>query len=425
LVTGETCAANLLSAPEGPDPFRVGDEWRYSSRDKYVMAELGIKLRFYPNKEQEILLENTFGCARWVYNQARALREEAYKNNKQRISFKMTSELLPSWKKSNPWLREVSAVPLQQALRQLDRGYQNFFAKRAKYPRFRSKEDNQSVVFMKNAFMFEDGQITLAKMITPLKIIWSRQLPSSPTSITISRDRAGRWFAAFRCEHEPEKLEGGGRIGIDLGLNHLITLDDGTKIENPRHLRKREHRLRKAQRALSRKRKGSKNRAKARLRVAREHARVSDARRDHLHKLTTRLIRENQTICVENLNIKGLVRTRLAKSISDASWGEIIRQLTYKAAWYGRELVKIDRFFPSTKACSSCGVVHGSKPLSVREWTCDDCGAEHDRDVNAAMNILAAGTAVIARGGAIRPAGRQVRMAAPLKQEAPITLVSG
>jgi putative transposase len=196
------------------------------------MAELGSKLRFYPNKEQERLLENTFGCARWVYNQARALREEAYKINKQRISFKMTSEYLTSWKRSNPWLREVSAVPLQQALRQLERGYQNFFAKRAKYPRFRSKDDNQSVVFMKNAFMFEDGQITLAKMISPLKIIWSRSLPSSPTSVTISRDRAGRWFAAFRCEHEPEKLTGGGRIGIDLGLNHLITLDDGTKIES-------------------------------------------------------------------------------------------------------------------------------------------------------------------------------------------------
>ncbi|MCB4803706.1 putative transposase [Methylobacterium brachiatum] len=317
-------------------------------------------------------------------------------------------------------------MPVQQALRHLEAGYARFFQRLGRKPRFKSRRDRQSATFMKTAFRWREGQLTLALMKQPLAIRWSRALPSAPSSVTISRDAAGRWHVAFRVEVEPEPAPEPLRpaIGIDLGLMTLAVTSDGESVANPRWLRQRQHRLRRAQRALARKRKGSNNREKARRAVARLHARVADARRDHHHKLSTQWIRENQAIHVETLSVRGLARTRLARSLHDAAWGLLLAMLRYKAAWYGRDLVAIDRFFPSTRACSCCGGVGPKRALHVRTWTCDACGVTHDRDVNASQNILAAGHAVRAGSDPRRwpvegmlDAPGLTRSATPVRQE--------
>src|SRR5690606_20464248 len=314
------------------------------------------------------------------------------------------------------WLGEVSAVVLQQALADLNTAYRNFFASlsgkrkgpKAAPPRFRSRKDNrQAIRFTRNARfqVTAGGKLRLPK-IGDVKVRWSRRLPSEPSSVTVIKDAAGRYFASFVVEAAGEPLpQTAAEIGIDLGLTHFAVLSDGRKIGNRRGLRRAERRLRKAQQALSRKAKGSNNRAKAVVKVARAHARVADARRDFAHQLSTRIVRENQAVMVEDLAVKGLARTRLAKSVHDAGWGQFTQMLTYKAARHGRTLVKVDRWFPSSKLCSACGAVAVSMPLNVRSWACP-CGAVHDRDVNAAKNILAAGRAerLNACGGTVRPA---------------------
>src|SRR5690606_3974514 len=251
---------------------------------------------------------------------------------------------------------------------------------RAKYPRHKSrKRSRASAEYTRSAFKWRDGQLTLAKMAQPLDIRWSRPLPEGvePTTVTVSRDAAGRWFVSLLCEDTITPAPATtNAVGIDAGITSLVTLSTGEKITNPRHERRDRARLAKAQRELSRKAKGSANRDKARRKVARVHARITDRRRDHLHKLTTRIVRENQTIVIEDLNVSGMVRNhRLARSISDAAWSEMRSMLEYKAEWYGRELIAIDRWFPSSKACSSCGRLCESMPLNVRTWTCEGCGA--------------------------------------------------
>jgi putative transposase len=365
-----------------------------------MISDVAFRFRFYPTAAQVDFLNRTFGCARVVYNRARAMREEAW-SRKEKIGFLQTNAMLTKLKKDEAfsWLNEVSSVPLQQALRHLDAAYTAFYRKRARYPRFRSKIGPQSAEFTRSGFKYRDGDLTLAKMDAPLDVRWSRELPSEPSTVTVTREADGRWFVSLRILRYTEELTGGGEIGIDLGLTHLATLSTGQKIDNPRHLSKRQKRLAHAQRTLSRKKKGSNNHRKAAIKVAALHSAVRDVRQDHLHKLTTRLIRENQTICLETLSVKGMLRAKLhSRSVADAGWSELVRQLLYKGVWYGRKVIQIDRWHPSTKTCSACGTTGHQLTLSDRVWTCDDCGTVHDRDVNAARNILAEGLSVIACG---------------------------
>ncbi|MGW7293718.1 RNA-guided endonuclease InsQ/TnpB family protein [Streptomyces xiamenensis] len=357
------------------------------------------KYRFYPTVAQAAELSRTFGCVRKVYNMALAARTEAWARG-ERVNYSQTSAMLTVWKKTEAlaFLNEVSSVPLQQALRHLQAGFANFFGKRAKYPRFKSrKRSRRSAEYTTSGFRFRDGRLTLAKMSGPLDVVWSRPLPegAAPSTVTVSQDAAGRWFVSMLCEDASVRSlpATDAVVGVDVGLDHLLTLSTGEKIANPRHERRDRARLARAQRALSRKARGDgANRCKARRKVARVHARIADRRRDHLHKLSTRLVRENQAIVIEDLTVRNMVKNHtLARAISDASWSEFRSLLEYKAAWYGRDVIAVDRFFPSSKLCSACGSLARAMPLHVREWTCAGCGASHDRDVNAARNLKAAG----------------------------------
>ena len=367
------------------------------------------KYRFYPTNEQAAELSRTFGCVRLVYNKALEERTAAWYGEQRRISYVQSSAALTQWKKTEElaFLTEVSSVPLQQALRHLQTAFGSFFAKRAMYPRFKSKKKSRaSAEYTRSGFTFRDSRLTLAKMSAPLDIRWSRPLPegAEPTTVTVSKDSADRWFVSLLCEDTITPAPATtAAVGIDAGITCLATLSTGEKITNPRHERKDRERLAKAQRELSGKAKGSKNRERARRKVARIHARIADRRRDFLHKLTTRLVRENQTVVIEDLSVRTMVKNHtLARAISDAAWTEMRTMLEYKCLWYGRELVVIDRWFPSSKLCSACATVREKMPLNVRTWRCE-CGAAHDRDVNAARNILAAGLAVSACGGGVRP----------------------
>jgi putative transposase len=375
------------------------------------MVKRAYKYRFYPTPEQAEELARTFGCVRLVYNKALQERTRAYTLEARRVSYVETSAMLTAWKRIDElsFLNEVSSVPLQQALRHLQAGFANFFAKRAGYPTFKSRKKSRvSAEYTRSGFRWRDGRLTLAKMRAPLEIVWSRPLPegAEPSTVTVSRDAAGRWFVSILVEEEIRPLDAAGdTVGVDAGITALVTLSTGEKVTNPRHERADRKCLARAQRALARKAKGSSNRAKARVRVVRVYARIADRRRDHLHKLTTRLVRENQTVVIEDLTVRAMVKNRsLARAISDASWRDLRSMLEYKAARYGRELLVVDRWFPSSKLCSVCGVRRESMPLGVRTWECA-CEAVHDRDVNAARNILAAGLAERrnACGAGVRP----------------------
>ncbi|MFI0967854.1 RNA-guided endonuclease InsQ/TnpB family protein [Streptomyces sp. NPDC021080] len=384
--------------------------------------QLRYSFRLYPDAGQRTALARAFGCARVVFNDAVHAREDARRAGQPfpkagELSTRLITEAKRTVERS--WLGEVSAVVLQQSLRDAEAAYRNFFASlkgswkgpRMGAPRFKSRKDTrQSIRFTANARwnITDGGRLNLPK-IGEVKVKWSRTLPAVPTSVTVIKDSTGRYFASFVIDTDP--AEDAARmpdtdrtIGIDLGLASFAILSDGTKIDSPRFLRRAEKKLKKTQRELSRKQKGSKNRAKARLKVARAHVKAADARREFHHQLSTKLIYENQGIAVEDLWVKGLARTRLAKSVHDAGWAQFIGMLEYKAARYGRTLVKIGRFEPTSQVCSTCGVKDGPKPLNVREWTCTACGTVHDRDHNAALNIKqAAGLAVSACGAPVRP----------------------
>lgn len=363
------------------------------------------RYRFYPTTEQAELLSRTFGCVRLVWNKALAERSRAWTQEQRRVSYVDTAKMLTAWKQDPEltFLRGVSNVPLQQALRHLQTAFVNFWGKRARHPRFKSKHrSGASAMFMGNAFSFRGGKLTLAKMDRPLDIVWSRPLPdgAEPSSVTVTRNARGQYHVAILVETTVEQhAPTGSSVGVDAGVTSLVTLSTGEKVTNPRHEKRDRKQLARAQRSLSRKQKGSANRAKAKLRVAKIHGRIADRRRDHLHKLTTRLIREHDTICIEDLTVRNMLHNHnLARAISDASWSELRSMLEYKADWYGRRMVAIDRFYPSSKTCSACGAIVERLPLDVREWTCR-CGATHDRDVNAAKVIKAAGLAVSTSGG--------------------------
>jgi putative transposase len=386
--------------------------------------EKAYRYRFYPTTEQESLLRRTMGCVRLVYNKALAARTEGWYERQERIDYVQTSDLLTGWKKEEEFdfLNEVSCVPLQQGLRHLQKAFTNFFAGRAKYPNFKKKHNGGSAEFTKSAFRWKDGQVFLAKCSLPLPIRWSRQIPEgcTPSTITVKLTPSGRWYVSLLVDdHSIKPLPKiDKQIGLDLGVTSLIATSDGDKIANPKHFKRLRKKLRRFQKALSRKQKGSNNRYKARLKVAKVHEQITDARKDFLHKLTTQLVRENQTIVVEDLAIKNMVKNhKLANAISDASWGELTRQLTYKCQWYGRELVKIDRYFPSSKRCGNCGHIADKMPLNIREWECPECGAKHDRDLNASKNILAAGLAVSVCGATVRPEQSKSVKAGAMKQK--------
>ncbi|MEU7999143.1 RNA-guided endonuclease TnpB family protein [Micromonospora sp. NPDC049060] len=374
------------------------------------MVKRAYKYRFYPTEQQADLLNRTFGCVRYVYNRALAERARAWFQDQERVTFAGTCRMLTIWKRDPAlsWLSEVSNVALQQALQHLQRAYLNFWSKRSRYPTFKSKRKSRaSATFTTSGFSYRDGRVRLAKCAEPLNIVWSRQLPdgATPSTVTVSRDSANRWHISMLVEATIEKLASSpNRVGVDAGITSLVTLSTGEKVTNPKHEKRDRERLAKAQRNLARKEKGSANRAKVRLRVARIHARIADRRADALHKLSTRIIRENQTAVIEDLSVRNMVRNHsLARAISDAAWSQLRSMLEYKAGWYGRTVIAVDRFYPSSKTCSTCGRVNPSLSLNIRRWTCP-CGAAHDRDVNAAINILAAGLAVSVSRDGVRPA---------------------
>lgn len=382
-----------------------------------VRVQLRYNYRLYPTPGQRQSLARAFGCARVVFNDGLHARKEAHEAGLPYITDRALSARLTAAKATQErgWLTEVSAVVLQQALADLNAAYRNFFESLAaarkgpkmEPPRFRSRKDRrQALRFTANARwkITPGGKLRLPK-VGDVRVKWSRALPSAPSSVTVIADSAGRYFASFVVQTEPAALPRTGPMtGIDLGLTHFAILSDGRKISSPQFLRRAEKRLRQAQRSLSRKEKGSSNRDKARLKVACAHARVTDSRREFHHQLSTRLVRDNQAIAVEDLAVNGFARTRLAKSVHDAGWSAFTAMLEYKARMYGREFIRISRFEPTSQVCSACGVKDGPKPLSVREWTCGGCGAVHDRDVNAARNIAkAAGLAVTACGAQVRP----------------------
>jgi len=367
------------------------------------------KYRFYPTAEQEVMLARTFGCARFVYNHMLQVRSEAWKNRQERIGYAQTSAQLTALKKDpeHDWLNEVSSVPVQQALRHLETAFKNFFAKRAGHPVYKSKRGRQAAEYTTSGFRWDGKMLKLAKMSAPLNIRWSRAIPKAAkiTTVTVSKDPAGRYFVSLLCDDAvAAKSPVNGQVGIDLGLTFLNTLSTGEKIEGVKAFWKHKAHLAKLQRQLRKKQKGSKRKEKLRVRIARLHARIADIRRDFLHKLSTRLIHENQVIAVESLSVKALQKEPwIARLLADAAWYEFFRQLEYKAKWYGRTLIRIDRDVPSSRMCSVCGHVLDELPLSVRAWTCPGCSAHHDRDINAARNILAAGLAASARGEAVSP----------------------
>jgi putative transposase len=352
-----------------------------------------------------------------VFNDALAAREAAHQAGEPYPTDAQLSARLTASKATagRAWLTEVSAVVLQNALADLNTAYRNFFAyvtgkrtgPKVGKPRFRSRKDHrQTIRFTANARfrVLANGKLRLPK-IGDVPVRWSRPLPSQPSSVTVIKDCAGRYFASFVLETEPGALpEAEPRLGIDLGLKHFAVLSDGRKITAPRFLRGADKRLKRRQRELSHKQKGSRNRDKARVKVARAHMRVADARRDFHHQLSTALIRDNQAVAVEDLAVNALGRTRLAKSVHDAGWSAFVAMLEYKARLYGRAFHRVGRFEPTSQICCLCGVKDGPKPLHVRTWRCRSCGAWLDRDINAAVNIArAAGLAVTACGAQVRP----------------------
>ena len=359
---------------------------------------MGYKYRIYPDKEQENLISRTLGSCRFVFNHFLAVCRDQWKANHHSVTYIQTASMLTDLKRREEtcWLKEVDSMALQESLRNLDTAYQNFFAKRAKYPRFKSKHCHSQSYRTRNqsnGIRFVDGKLKLPK-IGLVKIKQHRTFDGRILNATVSRTASGKYFVSLCVEQDIKNLlhaNAGGRVGIDVGLKEFYSDSNGNTVANPRVLRKLTGKLIREQRRLSRKMPRSNNRNKQRVRVARVHEKIANIRKDFLHKVSTQLVRENQTIAVEDLQVKNMLKNhRLAKAISDVSWGEFFRQLGYKAKLYGSEVLKVPTFYPSSQTCHVCGYQNaGTKDLSVREWTCPQCGTVHDRDINAARNILA------------------------------------
>jgi len=393
-----------------------GHETKYAG-----CVQIRYSYRLYPAPAQRAALARAFGCARVVFNDGLCTRREAREAGRYVTDAELSARLTAAKKApERQWLGQVSAVVLQQALADLNAAYRNFFASlngqrkgpKMGPPRFRSRKDRrQAIRFTANARfkILPNGRLRLPK-IGDVPVRWSRPLPCEPSSVTVIRDAAGRYHVSFVVETDPVADNGrfpqaSSEIGIDLGLAAFAVLSDGTKVGAPRFLRRAEKKLRRLQRAHSRRQKGSRNKEKSRARLARAHAAVANRRADFCHQASTAIIRENQAVYVEDLCVAGLGRTRLAKSVHDAGWSAFVAMVAYKAARYGRTFARIGRFEPTSQLCSACGARDGPKPLGVRSWTCAACRTVHDRDVNAARNVLALGRreSLNACGGSVRP----------------------
>jgi putative transposase len=370
------------------------------------MRNYSLKFRFYPSPEQEIFLNRSLGCARKVFNLALAEHEQKRASDpKTKWNGYEYVKRITVWKQDPDlfYLSEVSITTLQQSVLNLDRAFKNMFNGNARKPKFKSrKAPVNGMRLTRGSFRLKNKELFIAKVKQPLRVIYSRALPDNlePTSISITKKSSGKWFVAFSYQDPNSNLSlpvNNKVLGIDLGLESYLTTSEGEKVANPRFYRKHQAKLSREQRKLSRKQKDSNNYHKQRRKVARVHEKVANSRLDFLHKLSTRLIRENQTVIVEDLCVKDMLANAskgLSKSISDASWSEFVRQLEYKASWYARNLVKVDRYFPSSQICNSCGTQRQTKlSLNDRVWACPSCGGVLDRDVNAAKNILTAGLA--------------------------------
>lgn len=383
------------------------------------------KCRAYPTPEQAAALNRTFGCVRLVWNRILAWRHARWYGEQVPTNVPAANAYLTELK-ADPdlaFLREVSSVPLQQVTRIQQKAYTNFFAGRARYPRFKSRTGRQCAEYTRSGFRWREGRLWLAKLEVPLTIVWSwpEVDPASidPSTVTVSRDPDGRWYVSLAVDvADPAAPPTTGHVvGVDLGITEFAVTSDGGRIANPRHLERRARNLARYQRRMARCQRGSANRVKAKAKVARAHRKVRHARADFLHRTSTNLVRKHDVIVIEDLAVKNMVRNRkLAKAISDAGWGEFRRQLDYKCARYGRTLTVVDRWYPSSKTCSACGHLLDKLSLSTRTWTCPGCRTLHDRDINAAKNIVAAGLAVTACGGDVRHSGSS-RVLSPAKQE--------
>ena len=392
---------------------------------------MAYKCRAYPTPEQASVLNRTFGCVRVVWNRTLEWRHQRYYGEQAKTGFTQANAHLTAMKATEElaWLNEVSSVPLQQAIRHQQVAFTSFFAKRARYPRFKSRNGRQPAEYTRSGFRCRDGRLFLAKMDTPLAFVWSwpdvDPASAGPTTVTVSRDPCGRWYVSFAVEvADPVQLPATGAVvGVDLGIKDFAVTSDGEKIPNPRSLAQRERNLARYQRRMARCQRGSANRAKAKAKVARAHRKVRASRADFLHKASTNLVRNRDVIAIEDLAVKNMVRNRsLAKAISDCGRGEFRRMIEYKAERAGRRVIPVDRWYPSSKTCSSCGYLLAELSLKTRHWTCPSCRTRHDRDINAAKNILAAGLAVAggnpsdACGADVRHSGSS-RVQSAVKQE--------